>query len=222
MREPAWFRPTIVTLAAALAFTAIWTFTLELIRQTAISRAQPSRSVEDLPRNLELARTAASMGLIRGDLWGDYALLVTSATLNEPEPKRSKALLQHARDAAELAVRLAPLDSQVWLLLAQLDFQLNSNAVVDALKMAYYTGPHDTALIPERLRIATKLDAISSSELQILVGGDLRSILLHSPELKPSITAAYNSARPEGKHFIEETVKQLDPALMKILGDFLD
>src|SRR5258708_4587598 len=95
---------------------------------------------------------------------------------------------------------------------SRLDF-LNQK-VAGPLKMSYYTGPNEIALIPLRILIATRSDAIADPDLQILVGGEIRTIITRKPESKPLILAAYRDALPEGKRFIESTVAALDPALL--------
>jgi hypothetical protein len=80
--------------------------------------------------------------------------------------------------------------------------------------MSYYTAPNEIALIPLRIVIATRSDAITDADLQVLVGGEIRTIITRKPESKPLILAAYRNALPQGKRFIEEAVGEFDPALL--------
>jgi hypothetical protein len=86
-----------------------------------------------------------------------------------------------------------------------------------ALRMSYYTGPNELALMPLRLSIAARSNAIGDADLQLLVGQEIRTILTRKPELKPWIVLAYRNASPEGKAFFESTVGALDPVLLTAL-----
>jgi hypothetical protein len=89
--------------------------------------------------------------------------------------------------------------------------------VTGPLKMSYYAGPNEPSLIPLRISIATHSDSITDPELQILVGGEIRTIITRKPNLKPVIIDAYRNAPPEGRRFIETQVGELDPSLLASL-----
>ena len=126
----------------------------------------------------------------------------------------SLAALDSTRSVAVRAAALAPHDARAWLLIAEVDSQGLEHNAAGPLKMSYYTGPNELPLIPLRIDIATRTDAITDSELQILVGGEIRTIITRRPDLKPLIIAAYRSALPEGRRFIESQVGELDPGLL--------
>jgi hypothetical protein len=89
--------------------------------------------------------------------------------------------------------------------------------VSSALKMSYYTGSNEIALIPLRLRVATCSDAINDSELQNLVAREIRLIITRERNLMPAILAAYQNASPDGERFIETVASELDTDLMATL-----
>lgn len=166
------------------------------------------------------AGTAAAIGMLRGDLWADYAITLAPQIAATITPREAPAAtLDAARAAALRAAALAPHDSRVWLLLAAIDSRLGRRAhnPLGPLKMSYYTGPNETALTPLRILIATRSDAVADPDLQLLIGGELRTIVRQNPALRPLVIAAYRNARPDGKHFIETTVGDLDPDLLAAL-----
>jgi hypothetical protein len=56
-------------------------------------------------------------------------------------------------------------------------------------------------------------DAISDPDLQVLVSGEIRSILKNRPDLKPAIVDAYRDSGAPGRRFIEDVLGNLDPEL---------
>jgi len=66
-------------------------------------------------------------------------------------------------------------------------------------------------LIPARLAIVSASAAIGDDELKSLARGDIRLILTRRPDLKPAITDAYRRGSADGKAFIDEVVRSLDP-----------
>jgi len=54
-----------------------------------------------------------------------------------------------------------------------------------AFEDVFYTGPNELSVIPMRINIATRTDAITGPELQILVGAEIRTIITRKPDLKP-------------------------------------
>jgi hypothetical protein len=215
-----WLRLGAPIFAGMLSLAGTWILTVEAFRPKLPFFSDDAADAKVAAANRDAARTAAAIGLVRGDLWTNYAMTLapqiagksrsTSATA-EPDPA-----LDAARAAATRAVELAPHDSRIWLLLAAIDSRLArlDHNPLGPLKMSYYTGPNETALTPLRILIATRSDAITDPDLQILVGGELRTIIARKPDLKPFIVSAYRDALPRGKRFIEATVGVLDPALL--------
>ena len=73
----------------------------------------------------------------------------------------------------------APHQAGAWLLLAGLASRYHwpSLNATEALKMSYFTGPSDKALMPLRLRVAAASEAIGETDVQELVRRDLRLLL---------------------------------------------
>jgi hypothetical protein len=205
--------------AAVLGLGAVWLLSVELVRPNLPFFPDDAANVEAAATHRGAARAAAWIGLVRGNLWSDYAMTLApdlSAALAGDVPAASLQALDSTRTAAVRAAELAPYDTRAWLLLAEVVSQaLDHNA--GALKMSYYTGPNELSLVPLRINIAIRTGAIADPELQILVGGEIRTIITRKPELKPLIVSAYRSAPPEGRRFIETQVGELDPALLASL-----
>jgi hypothetical protein len=198
----------------------VWILLVELIRPHLPFFSTDAASAEAAAAHQRVASAAAWIGLFRGSLWTDYAITLApnlaAAAAREPSPA-TLASLDGARTAAVLAAELAPHDARAWLLIAEADLRRLDHNVARALKMSYYTGPNELALIPSRIDTATRSDAIADSDLQILVSGEIRTIIMRKRDLKPLILAAYRNALPEGKRFIEDQVGDLDPALIASL-----
>jgi hypothetical protein len=213
-----WFRPSVLIFALVLAAQAAWLTAAELTRPKLPYFPQKRIEEEKVAAVQSAAFLAASIGLVRGDLWTDAAIAssgVASDIAGVNTPQMTEPIGQ-ARVVAERAAKLSPHDSRVWLLLATLDSQLGrpTGEIANRLKMSYYTGPNEFALTSLRIRIATHSTAITDADLQILVAQEIRTIILHRQDQKPSILAAYQSASPEGKQFIEATVGDLDKSLL--------
>jgi hypothetical protein len=215
-----WFRLQTTALAATLGFAAAWILSVALIRPTLPFFPGDAATAEAAAAHRSAAGLAAWIGLIRGNLWTDYAMTLTpdpSGELQDKAPATSREALNGARVAAVRAAELAPYDARAWLLLAEVHLNGLDQQVAGPLKMSYYTGPNELSLVPRRINIATRSDAIVDPDLQILVGGEIRTIITRKPDLKPMIVTAYRSALPEGRRFIEMQVAALDPGLLASL-----
>jgi len=163
----------------------------------------------------DAAGVAASFGVIRGDLWAEYALTYLSV-IGYDEPYGYAApdakTVEHAREAADRALALAPHNARVWLVLAIINSRLGQNSAA-ALRMSYYTGVSAVELIPLRLDLAVNSKALAEKDFQELVRHDIRTIVTRKPELKPAILTAYRDASPIGRQVLEEMLKEIDPAL---------
>jgi len=212
------FRIATFVSAGVLAAHASWMLAAEIVRwpPPPFAGAVVAPAVE---RDQDKAAAAARLGVIRGDLWADDAILLAAGLQNDfagggatPAP----AMLAAARAAAERAVRLAPHDSRMWLLIAAIASRLDwlDRRVEGPLKMSYYTAPNDPALMTLRLTIATRSEAIADPDLQLLVSGEIRTIIKGRPDLKPAIVAAHRNAVPPGRRFIEDVLGDLDPNLL--------
>jgi hypothetical protein len=211
-----WFRLGTMIFAGLLGLGAVWILSVELIRPALPFFPDNAASTEAAAVHRDAARAAAWVGLVRGNLWTDYAMTLTPDLLTTDVPTTSLQALNRTRNAAMRAAELAPYDTRAWLLLADVDSRaLDHNA--GPLKMSYYTGPNELSLAPLRINIATRTPAIADPELQILVGNEISTIITRKPDLKPAISAAYRKALPEGKHFIEAQVGELDAGLLASL-----
>ena len=113
----------------------------------------------------------------------------------------------------------APYDSGLWLSLALLEMRRdpNSPATVEALRMAYLTAPNDARLMPVRLEVATRSDALVDPDLKAFALGDVRIMLTRSPGQKEAVVSAYRGASSRGRAFLDEAAQSIDPALLRTL-----
>jgi hypothetical protein len=208
--------------AALLVVQAIWLLSVEIVRpQLPYFPADRASALMAQSKRTQ-AGLAAILGGARGELWVDDAVALAAGPISAISGGRSTdepGILERAEAAALRGARLSPHDSRAWLLLASTAQQLKrpDRVIAADLKMSYYTGPSEAALMPLRSRIATRVDLGGDDELQVLVGQDLRTMVLRRPELKPDIVAAYAQASPAGKHLIETTIAPLDPALLSTI-----
>jgi hypothetical protein len=212
-RQTIWIRRSVIALSLILGVYSSWQLTIELLRPRV-----PYFLVEPAHTNagdVRAAAVAARIGLIRGDLWLDEALLASETSEPTGPGARSLPVLNEAREAATRSVQWAPQDARGWLLLSWLSAQLGlgSHQVIEALKMSYYTGPNDSALIPLRMDLAVRSTAIADPDFQSLVAGELRSAM-RELRLQQAILSSYRRASPEGKHFLEVSVGALDAAMV--------
>jgi hypothetical protein len=166
------------------------------------------------------AATAAEIGLVRGDLW-TVAAITSSAPLlfgaaGSSGEQASGAEIENMRTIADRAARLSPHDSRIWLVLAALDFRAGGNNPkgTESIKLSYYTGPNELSLMPLRLLLAVRSDAILDEEVQRLVPLDIQLIIMQRPDLKPAIALAYKNALPKGREIVEAALKQADPSFL--------
>lgn len=214
------FRVLALLFAFVLACQAGWILSAEFARLPAIAFPPDPESAAEAAANRNTAHLAAKLGIIRGDLWAEYAL--TYSNVLQHDAKSSAAAegsIEQARAVAERALALAPYDARIWLILASIDSRfdwLNGKASA-ALRNSYYTGANETDLIPARLFLSLSLPAISDGDIQQLVHHDLRTIVTRKPEMKSVIADAFQYALPEGKQFINDALKELDPGLLSSL-----
>ena len=201
--------------AALLGLQAIWILVPELFRQPAVdpTTKQPATMHAGFPA------LAAQIAGLRGDLWADYALIKGTSALassNNIGSSGAQDRFTEARSLAEHAVSLAPTDARLWLLLAELNSQSGQKADNTAalLKMSFYVAPNDGNLILNRLKLAMRLDVLSDDELQYLVEQQIRTIVLHKPEMKPELAATYRNASRPQQQFIEQKLGAIDPKLV--------
>jgi hypothetical protein len=221
------FRLAVWGFAAVLVVQATWLLSGELVRPR-LPYFPADQAAADLAQSKRAqAGWAAAFGVVRGDLWVDYAASLAGGVIGDllgfgaaqASQTSGASASADAERAALRAARLAPHDARAWLLLAATASRpdrLNRD-VAEPLKMSYYTGPDEPALMALRIRVATRSDAIEDGDLQVLVAQDLRAIALRRHELKPAVVAAYRYAVPAGKQFIEATLDKVDPAFLATL-----
>lgn len=162
-----------------------------------------------------LANWAAAAAPLRGDLLADIAMAHASPVLKLGKATASSEILATREDAlatARQSLSLAPHSSRMWLLVAMLEAKGPArDSGAEPLKMSYLTSPSDMNLIPTRLAIVSASLAITDGELKNLARGDIRLVLTRRPDLKPAIINAYRNGSPDGKAYLDEAVRSLDP-----------
>lgn len=211
-----------IALAGVVGLAAVWMLLVDIVRPNLPYFPNDRAAVEAAVAHRTAAGVAAWIGLVRGDLWVDYAMTQAperSRDIGSATPAAIPEAFDATRAAAVRAIAFAPHDPRAWLLLAAIDARLDfsNHKVAGPLKMSYYTGPNEIALIPLRILVATGSNAIADADIQILVGSEIRTIITRKPESKMLILAAYRNALPEGKRVIEATVGEFDPALLTAL-----
>ena len=210
-RSPIGLRIGALLGAVILGAFAIWTLAPEIAMITGVNAAT----------NAPSACLAAKIAIVRGDLWTEcalgYADQLESSTKADPDDRFS---LQGAHSAAERALSLSPHDARAWLVLAAVDSRLSPNnpQAIASLKMSYYTGANRPELIPLRLQISARSDALSDSDLAQLFQQEIARIVRREARLTPAIVTAYKNASPRGKSIIENVLRDHDPRLLGQLG----
>ena len=112
--------------AGILGLSAIWLLSAELIRPTLPFFPEDVATARAAAAHRGAAGAAARIGLVRGDLWTDYAMTLAPDLSGKPTGDAAAASLQAleaTRSAAMRGAELAPYDSRAWLLLASVDAQ---------------------------------------------------------------------------------------------------
>jgi len=207
------FRLATLVFAVLLGAQCIWLLLAELSQPNSIRLPTDAQAATAAARQRNDTTWAARIGNIRGDLWAQsaftFADLLWTVPGTGPDPTKS---LEQARARLERALEDAPHQAAAWLLLAGLASRyrwsdLNST---EALKMSYYTGPNEAPLMPLRLSVATRSEAVGDTEVQEFVRRDLR--LLLARQRNSAVAEAYNAASPAGKRLIEGAVQEIDPS----------
>jgi hypothetical protein len=202
------FRLAISLYAMLLGVQCVWLLLAEFSRP-GIYRLPTDAAAAAAARSERInARRAAVIGVIRGDLWRESAF--TYADLMWDDGRGGGADLVQARSPLTYALTAAPHQSSLWLMLAGLAsrYQLPGVDVKEVVRMSYYTGPSELELMPLRLWVAVRSDALSDSELRDSISREVRLLFTH--QQKSAIVAAYNAAPSEGRQFIEQTIREID------------
>jgi hypothetical protein len=210
------FRLATLAFAVLLGVQCIWLLLAELSRPNLIRLPTEAQAAAAAVEQRSDAAWAAWIGSIRGDLWAESAFTYADLLWTGTDPDQMKSL-ERARARLDYALDDAPHQAGAWLLLAGLASRYhwpNLNAT-EALKMSYFTGPSDEALMPLRLRVAAASEAIGDTDVQELVRRDLR--LLLAQKRKSAVAEAYAGASPAGKRLIEGAVGEIDPSNLESL-----
>jgi hypothetical protein len=201
-----------------LGAASLWILLAELSRP----------GVTILPTTRELAATAAAhrsdamwaarIGVIRGELWAEAAFTYANLAWADNASAQT-TVLQQANATATRAINLAPGNSAVWLLLAELASRYGQKTPnpIETVKMSYYTGPREDALEPLRLGLSAQLNVSADPELERLFRSDIETILTSRPGLKPAVLSAYALATPQARQIIDDTAGRVDPAFAQTL-----
>lgn len=210
------FRLGLALYGVVLGAASLWLLLAEL----------PRTSVTVLPTSREAAATAAAqrddalwcarVGHVRGELWAKSSF--TFADL-EWAAGASARLLDEAKASATHAARLSPTNSSVWLLLADLasHYRWETPKPIETIKMAYYIGPHEDALIPLRLIMSARLDDAADPEFERLFRSDIETVLTSRPNLRSAVVSAYNQGTPQARHLIQDAARQINSAFAQSL-----
>jgi hypothetical protein len=210
------FRLAISVFAILLGVQCVWLLVTEFSR-SGIYRLPMDAVAAAAARNERISASRAAMiGAIRGDLWAESAF--TYADLMWSNGRGGADLVQ-ARTSLKYALTAAPHQSSVWLLLAGLAsrYKLPGIEAKEAVRMSYYTGPSELELMPLRLWVAVHSDTLSDGELRDSIGREVRLLFTH--QQKSAIVAAYKTAPPEGRQFIEQTIREIDPSAGESLSE---
>jgi len=215
-RPQIFFRFATRLFAMILGVLSIWLLLSELSRPGIERLPTDQISAAMAAKRRSVAAFAASIGVIRGDLWAESAFTYSGLLWGDGGPSADLTqALQHAHISAENALKRAPHQSGVWLFLAALTSRHPSQGFnpAEALRMSYYTGSSERDLMSLRLRLMAHLDAFGDGELQQFASWDLRSLIARKQTT--AIAEAYREASAAGKRFIEQTVADIDPSLVE-------
>lgn len=207
------FRFSLGSLSIIIAIYCVWMLISELTQPHVIRMPADLQSAAAAAQKRAEASWAARFGIIRGDLWAEagytFADLLWKSSKNDPNLSQS---LEAARNRLDQAIRYAPTNTGVWLLIAGLAAQFKD--ATEALRMSYFTGPSDVSLMPIRALIAAQMPTLDA-DMQQLVRRDVRILLTH--QLKSALSQAYRIASPAGQRLIEQEVSEKDPTFAQAL-----
>lgn len=211
---PVGFRITALLIGIVLGWFAVATILAEKLSPKTEQFSQ-DLTLSDSGPSGSIVEWAAAAAPWRGDLLADVAMAraapALSANKSPPSPQMTDTR-ERALALAKRSLSLAPHSSRTWLLLAMLQNQgQDRRSVAEALRMSYLTSATDVALIPARLSLMTASVSIADADLKELARGDIRLILTRRPELKPAVANAYLRGPPDGRAYIGQAVRSLDP-----------
>ncbi|WFU39408.1 hypothetical protein QA640_34370 [Bradyrhizobium sp. CB82] len=164
----------------------------------------------------------AALSLFGSDLESNHALIAALQAIQsgqqEPRTVRSTKHVD-AVDRVRRTLSISPYNPELWLALALLQTQRDPHdpVVVEALKMAYFVAPNDARMMPVRIDIASRFDALAIPDIKDLVRNDVQLILTRRPLSKSALVSAYRRASDLGKAFLEDAVESIDPSFLVTL-----
>lgn len=221
MQPPNLVRRYGTAFAAVLTLLAVWVVATELIHPDLRYFPRTASEAQADAKNIATARLAAWLGWPRGQGWIDYALATNAAGLtslaNGNRPVKSDQDKTPAATAEKAAV-LAPFDARAWLMLAWDELAASNNVAAQArLKMSYYTSPYRDDLFPFRIRVVAQMPGHADPELNSYAEYELRVAHQRQAPLNDDIAAAFRSASPSGRQFLEQALTKLDPTFWAAL-----
>ena len=212
-----WLRIALLFIGLILFSQAIWIAGPELFHTSVIGLALDDKARPSTRLEQERAQQAASLAGVRGDLWSESAFAYSSQLWNA-KPALSTDTAIAVRKDLENAVRYSPHRGDAWLMFAGMaarykwrDYKRSS-----LLKMSYYTAPKEVRLIPLRLLISLR-EWTDDPELRELISGEIRLVLTRLPNLRSSLSRAYDAASAEGKIAVEQAVSKIDASQLKLI-----
>lgn len=209
------FRMATLFFAVLLGVQSVWLLSAQLARPATFALPVNASEAAAALKQRGAAAVAASIGGIRGNLWAQSAFTYADLLFSQTVPNAEVAqTLAPVRKSLGYALADGPIDPSAWLLLSAFAtrYPTENMDATETLKMSYYTGPSDQALIPLRLRLAILPDAINDFEMQQFIARDLRFLI--SRKQKSMIADAYSTASAAGKRLIEQTIKDIDPSFL--------
>jgi len=203
-------------LAVLLAAQCVWLLLPELTRPHLDQLPLDKTSAASAADYGAAAERAASLGVVRGDLWAESAFTEANLLWTDSTDTNSSTIqaVAYTRTRLDRALTDGPHQSGAWLFLADLALRFPSTQLApsEPLKMSYYTGASDRRLMLLRLRITALLAKFNDVEIRQFVSRDLR-LLLNSKQIT-EIAGTYAVASPAAKSYIEQTIQDLDPTAL--------
>jgi hypothetical protein len=217
-----WLRVALALFGVFLSAQAAWILLAERPRLNHIRLPVDGKTATIAFAEQDKIRQAASLAVVRGDLWAERAFTHSSQLWIDRamELDAGDPLNAEARTTLTRALRYSPHRGDVWLMFAALADQYKWSGYQPSLllKMSYYTAPNELALFPLRLNVSLHAKGvIDDAELQDMVRRDISVILTRAPALKPALVAAYRSALSQGKVLAERVISEIDPDYLGVI-----
>lgn len=213
-----------ILLTALALTTGIYAIASAIAEMTALERtAFPADAAKiRSPSAGDVPSLLATLSPFRSELESNHALITALQAIESGRQKSATVRSAEHADAlgrVRQTLSISPYNPELWLALALLQAQRDPHdpVVVEALKMTYFTAPNDARLMPVRLDIAGRFDALAIPDVKDLVRNDVQLIMTRRPELKPAIVSAYRRASDLGKTFFQDAVQSIDPTFVPTL-----